>query len=139
MKDCACGCGEKITDKDKYGRNHSYISGHNGRKYKEKGQHKREWNHRNREHIYLKKIERGHNLKVKVVKLMGGECMDCNLKYNGENACVFQVHHKEPKKKKMDVNIRTLISYAWNKILKEIKKCVLLCANCHFIRHNKKY
>ncbi len=136
-KNCACGCGNKISNKDKYGRNHFYISGHNGRKYKDKTQHKREWNYRNKEYRYAKKVERGHNLKVKVVLLLGGKCKDCNLKYNGKNACVFQTHHTS--NKFFVVNTRTLINYAWIKILKEIKKCELLCANCHFIKHNKEY
>jgi len=136
---CKCGCGNKITLTDKYGRNHDYISGHNGRKYKDPMQHKREWNKRNKDKRYLAKVERGHKLKVKVINLLGGKCKDCGLIYNGENACVFQVHHKNPSKKEIVVNTRTLINYAWSKIEKEIKKCCLLCANCHFIKHNKKY
>ncbi len=139
IKSCACGCGNKISDKDKYGRNHTYISGHNNRKYKDPTQHKREWNYRNQKYRYAKKIERGHKLKVKIVKLMGSKCVGCNLKYNGKNGCVFQVHHRNPKQKKIAVNTRTLINYKWETILKEIKKCLLLCANCHFVKHNKKY
>ena len=71
--------------------------------------------------------------------LMVGKCDDCRLKYNGKNACIFQLHHKDPAKKLFVVNTRTLINYAWEKIIKEIKKCKLLCANCHFIKENKEY
>lgn len=137
--DCECGCGNKIEDKDKYGRKRSFISGHNGRKYKDPTQHKREWNHRNRKSRYESKIGRGHRLKGKVVLLMGGRCRDCGLEYNKENACVFQVHHKKQFKKEFVVNTRTLSTYSWERILVEIKKCKLLCANCHFIEHNQKY
>jgi len=136
---CACGCGKKISDKDKYGRDHSYISGHNGRKYKDKRQHKREWNHRNRKSRNESKVARGRRLKGKVVILIGGKCKGCHLKYNGKNACVFQFHHKDPSKKKFVINTRTLINYSWKKILKELKKCELLCANCHFIKENEEY
>jgi hypothetical protein len=141
VKMCKCGCGNQIEPTDKYGRSHDYISGHNGRKYKDPTQYKREWNHRNRKSRYESKVERGHRLKVKVINLMGGKCSNpnCNLKYNGKNACVFQTHHKDPKQKEFVINTRTLINYSWKKILREIKKCELLCANCHFIKENEEY
>jgi len=137
--ECACGCGGKLKNKDKYGRDVKFINGHNNRKYKDKTQHKREWNYRNKKYRYEEKVKRGHRLKVKVIKLLGGKCNDCGLEYNGRNACVFQVHHRDPLKKEFVVNTRTLINYSWKKILNEIKKCELLCANCHFINHNKEY
>jgi len=141
IKLCACGCGQNIGEFDKYGRKHNFVSGHNGRKYKDPTQYKREWNHRNRKARYESKVERGHRLKIKVIGLMGGKCSNskCNLEYNGKNACVFQIHHRDPKQKEFVVNTRTLINYSWEKILKEIKKCELFCANCHFIKENEEY
>jgi len=141
VKMCKCGCGQKITETDGYYRKHNYVNGHNGRKYKDPTQYKREWNHRNRKARYESKVDRGHRLKVKIINLMGGKCSNpkCNLKYNGKNACIFQVHHIDPSKKEFAINTRTLINYSWNKILKEIKKCCLLCANCHFIKENEEY
>ena len=65
--------------------------------------------------------------------------LDTQSKVNAMNSCVFQVHHRDPLKKEFVVNTRTLINYSWKKILNEIKKCELLCANCHFINHNKEY
>ena len=137
--ECACGCGKKTKNKDHYGRDKKFINGHNNRKYDDPTQYKREWNHRNRSSRYEYKVARGHRLKVKIIKLMGGRCEDCKLKYNGKNACVFQVHHKNPANKLSVINTRTIINYAWGKTLEEIKKCALLCANCHFVEHNEKY
>ena len=136
---CACGCGTEMKDKDRYGRDKKFITGHNGRKYEDPTQYKREWNHRNQESRYRLKIERGHKLKGEIIKLLGGKCVDCSIEYTGENACIFQVHHKEPKKKQFIINTRTLVCYSKAKILKEVTKCKLLCANCHFITHNGKY
>ena len=138
---CACGCGQTLKDKDLYGRERTFINGHNRRKYKDPTQYKRAWNHRNREARYESKVSRGRRLKSKVIILMGGKCnnKNCGLLYNNENACVFQLHHTDPKKKLFPVNTRTLINYSWEKILKEINKCVLLCANCHFTKHNERY
>ena len=139
--DCACGCGEQLKNKDRYGRDKKFINGHNNRKYKDPKQYKREWNHRNRKSRYEVKVARGRRLKGIVIHLMGGKCSNksCGLEYNGKNACVFQVHHKDPAKKLFVVNVRTLVNYSWEKVLKEIKKCKLLCANCHFIEENKEY
>lgn len=136
---CACGCEKQLKNKDKYGRSRRFINGHNGRKYKDPMQHKREWNKRNSKSRYESKVARGRRLKSKIIVLMGGRCCTCDLKYDNKNACVFQMHHKDPAKKLFVVNTRTLINYSWKRILNEVKKCELLCANCHFIKHNKEY
>jgi hypothetical protein len=137
---CACGCGAKIKEKDKYGRLRKYISGHNTiKKYDDPTQYKREWNHRNQESRYTLKIKRGYKLKKEVVIMSSGKCKKCGISYDGKNGCIFQFHHKKPHIKCFPINIRTLINFSWEKIKIEIKKCVLLCANCHFQIHNKEY
>lgn len=136
---CSCGCGMELKNKDRYGRDKHFVNGHNGRKYEDPTQYKREWNHRNRESRYKLKIERGHRLKREILTLLGGKCKKCNLSYDGKNGCVFQIHHLVPKNKKFIINTRTLNTYSRERILVEMKKCELLCANCHFINHNKEY
>lgn len=136
---CSCGCGQTLKNKDKYGRDKLFINGHNNRKYDDPTQHKREWNHRNQTSRYKSKVIRGHLLKKKIIDINGGSCSDCELEYNGKNACVFQLHHIDPDKKEFVINTRTLINYSLEKIKLELIKCELLCANCHFIRHNKEY
>jgi hypothetical protein len=86
-------------------------------------------------------VARGHRLKAKVVEIMGGKCSNpnCGLKYNGKNACIFQMHHNNPSEKLFPINTRTLINYNWSMILDEIIKCSLLCANCHFLIENEEY
>jgi len=139
MKLCKCGCGSEIEDTDKYGRPHDYVNGHNGRKYKDPTQYKREWNYRNRNTRYAYKVERGHRLKAKVISILGNKCKHCELEYDGKNASVFQIHHVNPEEKEFVVNTRTLNNYAWARVEKEINKCKLLCANCHFMEHNEEY
>ena len=136
---CACGCGITLKNKDKYGRNKSFINGHNNRIYQDPHQYQKEWNKRNKDKLYLKKIERGHLLKRKIINLMDNKCFDCNTQYNNENGAIFQLHHLKPEEKEIPINARTLINYSWKTIIKELKKCKLLCANCHFLEHNAKY
>lgn len=133
---CACGCGRDIVPEDKYKRPRRYISGHNGRKYKNPTQYKREWNHRNRKSRYLYKKKRLKILKEKLITFKGGKCLDCSYAFNGENHTVFDFHHLEPDKKDMEVS-KLIPNRAWEAVLTEADKCVMLCANCHRLRHSK--
>lgn len=56
-----------------------------------------------------------------------GGCVKC-----GENTIIcLDFHHQDPKEK--EYNIVTMANRGFSKenILKEIKKCVILCSNCH--------
>ncbi len=56
----------------------------------------------------------------------------------GENhpSCL-QFHH--PDRKTKEVGVADAVSQGWSikRILKEIEKCVVLCANCHFKIHSE--
>lgn len=67
--------------------------------------------------------------KKKAVALKGGKCSMCG--FQGHQS-VFDLHHLYGKKKK--INFRT----TWDKIEKELEKCILLCANCHRLLHYEK-
>ena len=86
----------------------------------------------------FKEIQTKHRYrkKEKLIKLKGGMCSKCGLKYNGKNACVFQFHHKE-KGHKIEGGIG--LCRRLEVLIKEIEKCDLVCANCHFLIHYKKY
>lgn len=68
--------------------------------------------------------------KAQMVEYFGGICFDCKLSYP---QCVFQFHHLDPTKK--DVNPSYAMTCGEDRMWKELKKCVMLCANCHIIRH----
>ena len=90
---------------------------------------------RKRPYIYSKEksqetIIRYREKKDKAVALFGGKCLDCSNIYP---PFVFDFHHLEPKEKDDGVAFHS----SWEKIEKELKKCVMLCANCHRIRHGR--
>ena len=63
--------------------------------------------------------------RIRAINLLGGRCNSC-----GESDIRFlEFHHKNPDDK--DDGISYLTKGRWSKIENEIKKCVLLCRNCH--------
>lgn len=139
MVKCACGCETDMKSKDRYGRNKKFISGHNGRKYEDPTQYKREWNHRNREARYTYKQKYLHELKAKFITSKGGKCRDCKLTYDGTNACVFDFHHTDPDTKDFNLSMGTLNRISQSLMETELEKCELLCSNCHRIEHSGSY
>jgi 5-methylcytosine-specific restriction endonuclease McrA len=61
----------------------------------------------------------------------GGKCMICGY-YKCQRALSF--HHIDPAKKNFDLSTNGL-TRSWAKIEEEIKKCILVCANCHMEIH----
>jgi len=59
-----------------------------------------------------------------------GSCHDCG---NTFPLCVYDFHHLDPSKK--DVNPSKAIGHSNARMLEELKHCIMLCANCHRIRH----
>lgn len=75
-------------------------------------------------------VKRWTQIKVETVEDFGGKCKDCNNTYPYQ---VFEFHHLDPKEKDYDWSKIRLMSPAKRK--SELSKCVMLCANCHRIRH----
>jgi hypothetical protein len=70
------------------------------------------------------------SLKKLAVEYKGGICVDCKLKT--EKYCVYDFHHP-------DNNKEYCISGSARKfesMKRELDKCILLCSNCHRIRHS---
>lgn len=69
--------------------------------------------------------------KQKAVDMMGGKCTDCGGVFP---LAAFEFHHLEPGTKEGNL-ANILRKKNWKEAEKELSKCVLLCANCHRIRH----
>lgn len=69
--------------------------------------------------------ERGRRNKIILVSEKGGKCQRCGYSKYPE---VLEFHHLNPEEKEFDLarNLRCL-----EILRKEIKKCLLLCPNCH--------
>lgn len=71
--------------------------------------------------------------KAAAIKLLGGKCQKCG--WHG-NQAALQFHHKNPDEK--DFIIGNAANKNWEYIEEEVKKCILLCANCHMVEHSTK-
>lgn len=135
MIECACGCGEQIKSKDKYARDVTHVNGHNGRKYEDPTQYKREWNHRNREKRYEYAQGRVRKIRRELIDKAGGKCIHCGIKHDGKNTPIFDFHHRDASTKLFEVCNREIKSRNLESLYAEADKCDVLCANCHRLHH----
>ena len=56
-------------------------------------------------------------------------CIMCGF----DNPLALEFHHRNPKEKEVNIGAITRIGWGKERILKEISKCEVLCANCHRI------
>lgn len=94
----------------------------------------RAWKKMSKVHVNRQVMDRHRSKKKFWVASFGGVCQDCGGEYPTE---VYDFHHLNPEEK--DKSMKVLFSYCNEKIEKELAKCVLLCANCHRIRHITNY
>ena len=67
------------------------------------------------------------NLKVRAVEFMGSSCFGCSR--TGPPA-IFDFHHRDAADKHFGIG-QDGIPRRWEKVVAELAKCVMLCANCH--------
>lgn len=76
--------------------------------------------------LYFYQNKRWKERKRKAIAMFGGRCSKCG--YN-KNLSALEFHHLSRKEKKMSWTEMRLAS--WDRTIIELKKCILLCANCH--------
>jgi len=71
-----------------------------------------------------------------VIDIVGHSCWFCGYNKTWKNLCF---HHIYPEDKMFGLSTRELVGTKWEKVIKEIKKCILVCHNCHGEIHNNFY
>jgi hypothetical protein len=107
----------------------------------EKVAYKKEWMRAYRQRNKAKLTTQGRvNLqarrkanKEKAAAYFNNECQHCKLV--SPHLCVYDFHHLDMSEKEADPG--SLLHYSWDRIQKELDKCIMLCANCHRIEHQK--
>lgn len=68
--------------------------------------------------------------KKELVETFGNICHDCKQSFD---PVVYDFHHLDPTQK--DFNPSYIYKMNPERAKEELKKCVMLCSNCHRIRH----
>ena len=73
-------------------------------------------------------------IKKRGVQALGGKCAICGGVFED---CCYDFHHLDPSQKDFTISdCNTNGARSWPQLRDEIKKCALLCANCHRLYHN---
>jgi len=82
---------------------------------------------------YLKKAvaARRKRLRKQALEYAGGKCWLCGY---AKCARALSFHHLDPTQKDFGLSDKGW-TRSWEKIERELKKCILLCANCHMEVH----
>lgn len=75
-------------------------------------------------------VQRKHDRRTRAVQLHGSVCVDCGGSFH---PAAFDFHHVDPKTKTKELS--RLWGCRWELIEAELSKCIMLCSNCHRIRH----
>lgn len=92
----------------------------------------REYYQRNRQHLLVKQAEKNKTLREKQRQWL--------IDYKKELACArcgeshpaaLQFHHRNREEKEFEIGLYTALGCSKKRLLAEIEKCDVLCANCH--------
>ena len=75
---------------------------------------------------YYFQVKRGYSRKLQLLELKGGGCYKCG--YN-KNIAALEFHHLDPSEKEFQLGSAKTTNL--DKLLLEMNKCILVCANCH--------
>jgi len=86
---------------------------------------KKKQNLNRKEQLSKNVVEWRKRTKIKLVEYKGGECEMCGYK-----KCIdaLEFHHKNPNEKDFTISGK---SWSFERLKKEVDKCILVCANCH--------
>jgi hypothetical protein len=73
------------------------------------------------------------NTKARIIESMGGGCQICGYK---KCDSALALHHIDPSQKDISLSSIRANPKNWISVVEELRKCVLLCHNCHSELHS---
>ena len=95
-------------------------------------EYQRNYRKENRELVTTKSRNKRKDRLLSAITLLGGKCNRCHGVFE---PCVYDFHHIDPNIKDFTIGENMLVGK--DRFFNEISKCILLCANCHRLEHNK--
>jgi hypothetical protein len=92
----------------------------------------KKWENNNKE-VRKERVKRNREA---LKQYLGGsyKCEHCGFEHS--TSAPFDFHHKDPNDKEGSVSA-LVQNAALDRLFKEVDKCILLCANCHRIEHER--
>ena len=131
LKERCCGGDDCIIKKQKEQKSKYYNK--NIKKSAQRNKEKDAENSRNYRRTHSEEINKRKRSRMKEKR----EWLDSLKKESKCSKCgeerwfCLEYHHIDPSKKKFGIAVSVSIGYGKKRILEEIKKCIVLCANCH--------
>lgn len=99
-------------------------------------QYRREWYARNKIGERNKQVEKNRIRRQSTKSWLKDikSNLKCSRCPENHPACL-QFHHIDPSTKEFSIGDKEVKDFSKEKILKEIQKCLVLCANCHMKEH----
>ncbi len=96
----------------------------------------REYYQRNRQHLLTKQAEKNKRLRERQRQWLIEYKKKLSCARCGENhPATLQFHHRERDEKKFEIAFYTALGFSKARLLAEIAKCDVVCANCHAKEH----
>lgn len=77
-----------------------------------------------------------HRRKSNLIKVLGNKCCICGFDKFQQ---ALEFHHVNPEEKEFGIGASNAVTKALDKQLEEMKKCILVCSNCHRGIHSGYY
>lgn len=99
--------------------------------------HRDRWYRDNKRKQMDRQLKRRKELKTWLLEYKKQQsCADCGMLFLERPECC-DFHHLDPASK-ID-RVSKMVLYSRESALRELQKCIVLCANCHRTRHRDKY
>jgi hypothetical protein len=85
--------------------------------------------------LTIKRRQNGLDVKRKCVEHLGGKCSECGY----DNMFALTFHHVDGSTKSFEISSKIANQWSFERLKPEMDKCILLCANCHIIKHSAKW
>jgi hypothetical protein len=94
--------------------------------------YQRSWHQRHREKRLARTYERKAAIHDYIQNMKNQlHCVDCSQRH----PATLHFHHRNSEDKVFNISDAVYSGFSLDRIKKEIQKCIVLCANCHAIRH----
>jgi len=94
--------------------------------------YQKEYRNKNRELVAQKTRAKREARQLEAIAMLGGKCQRCNQEF--DPVC-YDFHHIDPTQKEVTIGENMLIGE--DRFFTEVKKCILLCSNCHRLTHKE--